>query len=117
MCAGLESMCSVLRSGVACYKLALTSHPSPEQEASLRRRLGNVHNELGVLYMSQANGKSAVTCCVRLDLDGVCNEAYCFECSLVDQVTHGITEKIKIEIISENNEFIDVLTLDLWTKK
>lgn len=50
----LESMEQMLKTGLACYKRGLELSP---ELVNFNRRIGNVHNELGCLYMSQAQGK------------------------------------------------------------
>ncbi|KAF7997417.1 hypothetical protein HCN44_005988 [Aphidius gifuensis] len=40
-----------------CYEKALSLEPADIDKKNLLRRLGNVHNELGVLYMNQASLK------------------------------------------------------------
>jgi len=52
----LPNMEDVLRSALECYKQAVALNPAEDQKGSLYRRIGNIHNELGVLYMSQATG-------------------------------------------------------------
>ncbi|CAB3360999.1 Hypothetical predicted protein [Cloeon dipterum] len=51
----LPNVKDVLKSSIECYKQALNSKPAPDQFSSLCRRLGNAYNELGVVYMTQAN--------------------------------------------------------------
>lgn len=50
----LESMEQMLKTGLACYKRGLELSP---ELVNFNRRIGNVHNELGCLYMSQAQAK------------------------------------------------------------
>ncbi|KAG7190566.1 hypothetical protein KM043_006659 [Ampulex compressa] len=50
----LESMESILVVSYMCYEKALSLEPSTKDRNNLLRRLGNIHNELGVLYMNQA---------------------------------------------------------------
>ncbi|KAJ9579565.1 hypothetical protein L9F63_004750 [Diploptera punctata] len=45
-----DSMEQMLQTSCRCYERALTLNP----KSDLQRRLGNIHNELGVLYMNQA---------------------------------------------------------------
>ena len=47
----LDSMEQMLKSGLRCYERGLQLSP---ELVNFHRRIGNVHNELGVLYMSQA---------------------------------------------------------------
>lgn len=49
---GLETLESTLVSSYKCYEKALSLEPIDKN--NLLRRLGNVHNELGALYMNQA---------------------------------------------------------------
>jgi len=51
---GLESLESTLVSSYKCYEKALSLEPMDMDKNNLLRRLGNIHNELGVLYMNQA---------------------------------------------------------------
>lgn len=50
----LESLESTLVASYICYKKALSLEPLDVDKNNLLRRLGNIHNELGVLYMNQA---------------------------------------------------------------
>ncbi|XP_076677136.1 erythroid differentiation-related factor 1 [Andrena cerasifolii] len=50
----LESLESTLVASYICYKKALSLEPLDMDKNNLSRRLGNIHNELGVLYMNQA---------------------------------------------------------------
>ena len=50
----LESLESTLVASYICYKKALSLEPLDMDKNNLLRRLGNIHNELGVLYMNQA---------------------------------------------------------------
>lgn len=47
----LETMEQMLKTGLACYERGLALSP---ELLNFHRRIGNVHNELGCLYMSQA---------------------------------------------------------------
>lgn len=53
----LESLESTLVASYICYKKALSLEPLDMDKNNLLRRLGNIHNELGVLYMNQAASK------------------------------------------------------------
>ncbi|CAL7938419.1 unnamed protein product [Xylocopa violacea] len=50
----LESLESTLVASYKCYEKALSLEPLEMDRNNLLRRLGNIHNELGVLYMNQA---------------------------------------------------------------
>ncbi|KOX80301.1 Erythroid differentiation-related factor 1 [Melipona quadrifasciata] len=50
----LESLESTLVASDKCYEKALSLEPIDMDRNNLLRRLGNIHNELGVLYMNQA---------------------------------------------------------------
>ncbi|XP_017791827.1 PREDICTED: erythroid differentiation-related factor 1 isoform X2 [Habropoda laboriosa] len=50
----LESLEFTLAASYKCYKEALSLEPLEMDKNNLLRRLGNIHNELGVLYMNQA---------------------------------------------------------------
>ncbi|XP_043265831.1 erythroid differentiation-related factor 1 [Colletes gigas] len=50
----LESLESTLVASYMCYEKALSLEPLDTDKNNLLRRLGNIHNELGVLYMNQA---------------------------------------------------------------
>ncbi|KZC11110.1 Erythroid differentiation-related factor 1 [Dufourea novaeangliae] len=50
----LESLESTLVASYKCYEKALSLEPLEMDKNNLLRRLGNIHNELGVLYMNQA---------------------------------------------------------------
>lgn len=53
---GLDSLESTLLSSYRCYdKALLLLEPTDKDRNNLLRRLGNIHNELGVLYMNQAS--------------------------------------------------------------
>lgn len=52
----LESLESTLISSHKCYNKALSLEPTDMDRNNLLRRLGNIHNELGVLFMNQAGG-------------------------------------------------------------
>ncbi|XP_015600984.1 erythroid differentiation-related factor 1 [Cephus cinctus] len=53
----LESLEEVLVASYKCYEKALSLEPSGMERNNLLRRLGNIHNELGVLYMNQAGAR------------------------------------------------------------
>ncbi|XP_036151294.1 erythroid differentiation-related factor 1 isoform X2 [Monomorium pharaonis] len=53
----LESLESTLVSSYKCYEKALSLEPIDMDKNNLLRRLGNIHNELGVLYMNQAGSR------------------------------------------------------------
>lgn len=53
----LESLESTLVASYKCYEKALSLEPLEMDKKNLLRRLGNIHNELGVLYMNQAGSK------------------------------------------------------------
>lgn len=53
----LESLESTLVASYKCYEKALLLEPLEMDRNNLLRRLGNIHNELGVLYMNQAGSK------------------------------------------------------------
>lgn len=50
----LNSLEETLEASYKCYEKALTLEPLEIDKNNLLRRLGNIHNELGVLYMNQA---------------------------------------------------------------
>ena len=50
----LESLEFTLVASYKCYEKALSLEPLEMDKKNLLRRLGNIHNELGVLYMNQA---------------------------------------------------------------
>lgn len=50
----LESLEFTLVASYKCYEKALSYEPLEVEKNNLLRRLGNIHNELGVLYMNQA---------------------------------------------------------------
>ncbi|XP_054016507.1 erythroid differentiation-related factor 1 [Hylaeus anthracinus] len=50
----LESIESTLVASYMCYEKALSLEPLDANKYNLFKRLGNIHNELGVLYMNQA---------------------------------------------------------------
>jgi len=50
----LESLESTMISSYKCYEKALSLEPIDIDKNNLLRRLGNIHNELGVFYMNQA---------------------------------------------------------------
>lgn len=53
----LESLESTLVASYKCYEKALSLELMDMDRNNLLRRLGNIHNELGVLYMNQAGSK------------------------------------------------------------
>lgn len=53
----LESLETTLTASYQCYKKALSLKPLDMDRNNLLRRMGNIHNELGVLYMNQAGSK------------------------------------------------------------
>nr|XP_033341580.1 erythroid differentiation-related factor 1 isoform X1 [Megalopta genalis] len=53
----LQSLESTLVASYKCYEKALLLEPSEIDRNNLLRRLGNIHNELGVLYMNQGGSK------------------------------------------------------------
>ncbi|XP_012287568.1 erythroid differentiation-related factor 1 [Orussus abietinus] len=53
----LERLESVLEASHKCYEKALSLEPSDVDKNNLMRRLGNSHNELGILYMNQATAR------------------------------------------------------------
>ncbi|XP_076241456.1 erythroid differentiation-related factor 1 isoform X2 [Calliopsis andreniformis] len=50
----LQSLEATLVASYMCYEKALSLEPFDAERNNLLRRLGNIHNELGVLYMNQA---------------------------------------------------------------
>ncbi|XP_046431466.1 erythroid differentiation-related factor 1 isoform X1 [Neodiprion fabricii] len=50
----LDSLEVMLEASYKCYEKALSLAPLENDKNNLLRRLGNIHNELGVLYMNQA---------------------------------------------------------------
>lgn len=54
----LETLEATLVASYQCYEKALSLEPLDMDRNNLLRRLGNIHNELGVLYMNQAGSKS-----------------------------------------------------------
>ncbi|XP_069671466.1 erythroid differentiation-related factor 1 [Periplaneta americana] len=50
----IESMEQMMQASCACYQEALALEVEEVEKSNLQRRLGNIHNELGVLYMHQA---------------------------------------------------------------
>jgi hypothetical protein len=46
----------MLQISCCCYQKALALEPHDQQKNNIQRRLGNIHNELGVLYMNLAAG-------------------------------------------------------------
>lgn len=57
----LMSLEELLVCSEKCYKRALLFEMEPTEHANLRRRLGNIENELGVFYMNQAAGRACTT--------------------------------------------------------
>jgi hypothetical protein len=57
----VDSMEQMLQASCSCYQKALALESHDQQKSNLQRRLGNIHNELGVLYMNLAAGKIIVT--------------------------------------------------------
>ncbi|KAH0944645.1 hypothetical protein HN011_004591 [Eciton burchellii] len=53
----LESLESTMISSYKCYEKALSLEPIDIDRNNLLRRLGNIHNELGVFYMNQAGSR------------------------------------------------------------
>ncbi|XP_066598751.1 erythroid differentiation-related factor 1 [Prorops nasuta] len=53
----LESLESTLLASYKCYEKALSLELFEEDRNNLLRRLGNIHNELGVLYMNQSGAR------------------------------------------------------------
>ncbi|XP_059486132.1 erythroid differentiation-related factor 1 [Neocloeon triangulifer] len=51
----LPNVEDVLRSSLECYIQAVNSKPPADQVPGIQRRIGNIHNELGVFYMTQAS--------------------------------------------------------------
>jgi hypothetical protein len=52
----VDSMEQMLQASCCCYQKALALESHDQQKSNLQRRLGNIHNELGVLYMNLAAG-------------------------------------------------------------
>lgn len=50
----VDSMEQMLQASCCCYQKALALESHDQQKSNLQRRLGNIHNELGVLYMNLA---------------------------------------------------------------
>lgn len=53
----IDSLEATLVTSYKCYEKALLLEPLEVDRNNLLRRLGNIHNELGVLYMNQAGGE------------------------------------------------------------
>jgi hypothetical protein len=51
----------MLQASCSCYQTALSLETHDQQKSNLQRRLGNIHNELGVLYMNLAAGNVILT--------------------------------------------------------
>lgn len=51
----LESLESTMVSSYRCYEKALSLEPMDTVKNNLWRRIGNIHNELGVLYMNKGS--------------------------------------------------------------
>lgn len=52
-----QSLESVLVASQICYEKALSFDPKDKDRENLLKRLGNIQNELGVLYMNQVSCK------------------------------------------------------------
>jgi len=52
----VRSIEQMLQASCSCYTTALSLETHDQQKNNLQRRLGNIHNELGVLYMNLAAG-------------------------------------------------------------
>lgn len=52
-----ETLEDTLVASYKCYEKALSLEPVEADRINLLRRVGNIHNELGVLYMNQAGCK------------------------------------------------------------
>ncbi|KDR07710.1 Erythroid differentiation-related factor 1 [Zootermopsis nevadensis] len=50
----IDSIEQMLQTSCCCYQKALALEPHDQQKNNLQRRLGNIHNELGVLFMNLA---------------------------------------------------------------
>jgi hypothetical protein len=57
----VDSIEQMLQTSCCCYQKALALEPHDQQKNNLQRRLGNIHNELGVLYMNLAAGNIILT--------------------------------------------------------
>lgn len=55
-----DNLENTLVRSLKCYEKAVELEPSKHDKDILVRRLGNIQNELGVLYMNQAGGKSSL---------------------------------------------------------
>lgn len=58
----LETLEATLVASYQCYEKALSLEPLDMDRNNLLRRLGNIHNELGVLYMNQAGTRYQQDC-------------------------------------------------------
>lgn len=54
---GFETLEATLVASYQCYEKALLLKPAGEDKDNLLRRMGNIHNELGVFYMNQASSE------------------------------------------------------------
>lgn len=54
----IETLESMMVSSYKCYDTALQLETSDAEKRNLLVRLGNIHNELGVLYMNYAGCKN-----------------------------------------------------------
>jgi hypothetical protein len=57
----VDSIEQMLQASCSCYQKALSLETHDQQKSNLQRRLGNIHNELGVLYMNLAAGNVILT--------------------------------------------------------
>jgi hypothetical protein len=57
----VDSIEQMLQASCCCYQKALALESHDQQKSNLQRRLGNIHNELGVLYMNLAAGSIIAT--------------------------------------------------------
>jgi hypothetical protein len=57
----VDSMEQMLQASCCCYQKALALESHDQQKSNLQRRLGSIHNELGVLYMNLAAGNIILT--------------------------------------------------------
>jgi hypothetical protein len=61
----VESIEQMLQASCSCYQTALSLETHDQQKSNLQRRLGNIHNELGVLHMNLAAGNVILTECLE----------------------------------------------------
>jgi len=61
----------MLQASCCCYQKALALESQDQQKNNLQRRLGNIHNELGVLYMNLAAGNVFLIELASLYLGGI----------------------------------------------